>query len=299
MPDWDEGGPRQCYSQRMSDRSSFCEAVLAIVDGDEAKLRELLRAHPELVHERAEEQYGATLLHFVGANGVEPQRSPKNAVRIARILLDAGADPDATAPVYVQADTTMGLLVSSVHPWKAGVQAQLVDLLLDYGAKSNDLGVALMFGYTRAAERLAIRGARVDNIVFAAGLGQTELVRHMLATATGLDNLPRRTDDRAGPFSFPLPRDADSRELALIAAAMHDRLGAVRTLLDAGVSVDAAPFCRQTPLHFAAHLGCREVFHELLARGADRTIVDTCRNETAAGWARWGGQHELAAELER
>ena len=144
----------------MSDRSSFGEAVLAIIDGDEAKLRALLRAHPALVHERAEERHRATLLHFVGANGVEPQRSPKNAVRIARILLDAGADPDATAPVYGQADTTMGLLVSSVHPWKAGVQAPLVDLLLDYGAKSNDLGVALMFGYTRAAERLALRGAR-------------------------------------------------------------------------------------------------------------------------------------------
>lgn len=193
----------------------------------------------------------------------------------------------------------MGLLVSSVHPWKAGVQAPLVDLLLDYGAKPDDLGVALMFGYTRAAERLALRGARVDNIVFAAGLGQTELVRQMLATGAGFDNLPRRTDDRAGPFSFPLPRDADGRELALIAAAMHDRLGAARALLDAGVSPDAAPFCRQTPLHFAAHLGCREVFYELLARGADRSLVDADRNETAAGWARWGGQHELAAELER
>ncbi len=105
----------------------------------------------------------------------------------------------------------MGLLVSSVHPCEAGVQAPLVDLLVDYGAKPNDLGVALMFGYTRAAERLAIRGACVDNIVFAAGLGQTELVRQMLATKTGLDNLPRRTDDRAGPFSFPLPRETQMR----------------------------------------------------------------------------------------
>lgn len=283
----------------MSGPSSFSEAVLAIVDGEEAKLRELLEARPELVHERANDPHRATLLHFLGANGIEPQRSPANAVRIARILLDAGADPNPTASVYGQEDTTMGLLVSSVHPWKAGVQALLVDLLLDCGAKPNDLGVALMFGYTRAAERLAIRGAPVDNIVFAAGLGQTERVRHMLATGTGLDNVPRRTDDWAGPFSFPLPRDADSRELAAIAAAMHDRLGALRTLLDWGVSVDATPFCRQTPLHFAAHLGCREVFYELLARGADRTVVDTRRNETAAGWARWGGQHDLAAELER
>jgi ankyrin repeat protein len=282
----------------MSERSFFSEAFLAIVDGDETKLRALLQAHPELVHARADEPHRATLLHYLSANGIEPQRSPKNAVRIARILLDAGSDPDATAFVYGQADTMMELLVSSVHPWKAGVQAPLVDLLLDFGATPPDLGVALMFGYTRAAERLAIRGARVDNIVYAAGLGQTDLVRQMLATGTGLDNVPRRTDDHAGPFSFPLPRDADARELALIAASMHDRLGAVRALLDAGVSVDAAPFCRQTPLHFAAHLGCGEVFYELLARGADRTIVDTRRNETAAGWARWGDQYDLAAELD-
>jgi hypothetical protein len=282
----------------MGERTAFDEAVLAIVDGNEAALRALVLAHPELVQQRAEERHRATLLHFVAANGVEPQRSPKNAVRIARILLTAGADPNATAPVYGDADTTMALLVSSVHPWKAGVQAPLVDLLLDYGAKPSDLGVALMSGYTRAAERLAIRGAPVDNIVFAAGLGQTELVRHLLTTGTGLDSVPRRTDDHAGPFSFPLPRDADARELALITAAMHDRVGALRALLDAGVSVDATPFCRQTALHFAAHLGCREVFYELIARGADRTIVDTRRDETAAGWARWGDQHELAAVLE-
>lgn len=276
----------------------FHEAVLAVIDGDEQKLVELLRQYPGLVHERSASPHRATLLHFVAANGVESelQRSPKNAVRIARILLDAGADAEATAPVYGDADTTMGLLVSSVHPWKAGVQAQLVDLLVDYGAKPADLGVAIMFGYTRAAERLALRGAPVDNIVYAAGLGQTDVVREMLVARTGLE-VPRRTDDLAGPFSFPLPRDADARELALIAAAMHDRLGAVRALLDAGISVDATPFCHTTALHFAANLGCLEVAHELLARGADRTILDTRRNETAAGWARWGGHHELAARL--
>ena len=32
----------------------------------------------------------------------------------------------------------------------------------------------------------------------------------MLATGTGTDRIPRRTDDRAGRFSFPVARDADA-----------------------------------------------------------------------------------------
>ena len=48
------------------------------------------------------EMYAATLLHYVGANGVEGyrQQSPPNAVAIARLLLDAGAEVDAFAGMY-------------------------------------------------------------------------------------------------------------------------------------------------------------------------------------------------------
>jgi hypothetical protein len=284
------------------------EAVQAIVDGDEPALMALLHAHAGLVHERAPYAHQATLLHYVGANGVEVQRSPANAPAIAQILLQAGAEVDALAPIYGTRhyDTTLCLTVTSVHPFLAGVQTALVDVLLDYGARvegvdddGSPLGCALLFGYTAAAERLAVRGARVDNIVYAAGLGRTETVRHMLASGTGTDRIVRRTDDRAGRFSFPVPRDADARELALIVAAMHGRLETMRELLESGVPVNATPYCGQSALHYAAYIGRTAIVDELLARGADKHLIDTQMNRTPAEWARELGNSEIAEKLER
>jgi len=290
----------------MRTAAPFSQAVEAIVAGDEAGLRALLKAHPGLIRERAPFAHQATLLHYVAANGVEVQRSPANAPAIARLLLVAGADADAVAPVYGTADTTLCLTVTSVHPYLAGVQASLVDVLADHGAKVDGvaadgapLGCALLFGYREAAERLVLRGARVDNLIYAAGLGRTDVVRHMLATGTGTDGILRRTDDRAGRFSFPIARDADAREVALIVAAMHGRLTTVRALLDGGVDANATPYCRQSALHYAAHMGRAGVVEELLARGADASLVDTQMNRTPAQWAREAGNSAIADRLER
>jgi hypothetical protein len=68
----------------------FSQAVEAIVTGDESGLRALLHAHAGLVHERAPFAHRATLLHYVAANGVEVQRSPKNAPAIARVSFGSG-----------------------------------------------------------------------------------------------------------------------------------------------------------------------------------------------------------------
>jgi len=289
------------------DPSPFSRAVEAVTGGDEAGLRELLRRHPRLVHERAEADHDATLLHYVGANGLEIQRSPANAPAIARILLEAGAHVDALAPIYGDGpyNTTLCLVVTSCHPYIAGVQAALVDALADHGANvegvtadGGPLGCALLFGYREAAERLVLRGARVENVVYAAGLGRTDVVRRMLASGTGTEGIVRRTDDRAGRFSFPLPRDADARAVAMIVAAMHGRLSTVRAFLDHGIDVDSAPYRRQTALHYAAYLGREEVVAELLARGADVSVVDEQMNRTPAGWAREVGHTAIAEKLE-
>ena len=283
----------------------FSQAVEAIATGDERGLRALLLAHPGLVHERAPLAHRATLLHYIAANGVEVQRSPKNAPAIACILLEAGAEADAVAPIYGTSDTTLCLTVTTVHPYLAGVQASLVDVLADHGAKLDGvaddgapLGCALMFGYREAAERLVLRGARVDNLIYAAGLGRTDVVRHMLATGTGTNGIVRRSDERAGRFSFPVARNADAREVALIVAAMHGRLSTVRALLDGGVDVNATPYCRQSALHYAAYIGRAEVVEELLARGADTSVADTQTNQTPAQWARELGNSAIAERLE-
>jgi len=50
------------------------------------------------------------------------------------LLLDAGAEIDATANVYGGGATTLGLAATSVHPERAGVQEALLQTLLDHGA---------------------------------------------------------------------------------------------------------------------------------------------------------------------
>src|ERR1017187_5400477 len=272
----------------MSTATPFSQTVDAITTGDEPHLRALLQAHPGLIHQRAPFAPKATLPHYLAPDGGEVRRSPKNAPAIARILLGAAAEADAVAPIYGISDTTLCLTVTSVHPYLAGVQANLVDVLADHGAKidgvSEDgatLGCALLFGYREAAERLVLRGARVDNLIYAAGLGRTDVVRHMLATGTGTDRIVRRTDDRAGRFSFPVARGADARQVALIVAAMHGRLTTV------------------SALHYAAYLGRTDVVEELLARGADTSLADTQTNQTPAQWTREVGNSDIADRLEQ
>ena len=168
----------------------FESAVEAAIYGDVAALRSLLGGHPELVRARSTRVthfdppvHRATLLHYLAANGVEGyrQKTPQNAVAVAKLLLEAGAEVDALADLYGGQCTTMALLVSSCHPANAGVQVALVDTLVDFGAAverrgsgewTSPLMTALAFGYRDAAEGLIRRGARVGNVAAAAGLGR-------------------------------------------------------------------------------------------------------------------------------
>jgi hypothetical protein len=104
--------------------ATFENAVEAIVAGDAPTLRQMLSERPSLIHARSARRHHATLLHYIAANGVEDarQKTPANAVEIARILLDAGAEVDALADMYDAKCTTMSMLVSSDHPAKAGLQ---------------------------------------------------------------------------------------------------------------------------------------------------------------------------------
>ena len=121
----------------------FESAVEAVVNGGIDALRDALSRDPSLVGARSTRVccfdppvHRATLLHYVAANGVEQirQKTPPNAVEIARSLLQAGAEPDALADMYGTDCTTVSMLVSSSHPAAAGVQVPLLELLLDFGA---------------------------------------------------------------------------------------------------------------------------------------------------------------------
>jgi hypothetical protein len=174
---------------RLTDPASpaarFERAVDAIVAGEAGILAQLLRQHPDLVGARSPRRHHSTLLHYVGANGVESwrQRTPKNAVEIARMLLDAGADIDAGADMYGPGCTTLGLTATSIHPKNAGVLYDLIDLLLARGATLLDgagnahtlIRGCLANGRGEAAQYLTTKGAPLD-LESAAGVGRLDVV---------------------------------------------------------------------------------------------------------------------------
>ena len=268
--------------------ATFEQAVEAVISGDLTSLKAMIREVPDLVQRRSARFHRATLLHYIAANGVEGarQKTPKNAVDVARLLLDAGADPDALAMMYDNLCTTMSMLVSSAHPDRAGVQADLAELLLDYGATLKGPGsewksaimTALAFGYGKTAERLAKRGAGVDTLPAAAGLGRLQEAAALLPAA-----------------------DERSRHIALALASYHGHADVVKVLLDAGE--DPNRFCPEgfhshaTPLHNAISAGKDKVVKLLLDRGARTDIKDTIFEGTPLDWALYCKQPAIADEL--
>ena len=268
--------------------SRFESAVEAVVSGDAPALASLLRDDPTLARARSTRRHGATLLHYVGANGVEGdrQRTPANAVEIATLLLDAGAEVDALADMYGERCTTMSLLVSSTHPARAGLQVALAETLLDRGAALRGPGsawqsavaTALVFGFADTARALVRRGAAVNDLVTAAGLGQRDDAARLLSAADGA-----------------------ARHAALALASQLGHADVVRLLLDAGEDPDRYNpdgfHSHATPLHHAALAGHADVVRLLVERGARLDIEDTIYDATPLGWAIHGGQPAVAEWL--
>ena len=178
----------EALARKSSSVSRFEAAADAIVSGNVATLKQLLREDTNLIHESSTREHGATLLHYVSANGVEGyrQKTPNNIVAITEMLLNAGAEIDATANVYGGGYTTLGLAATSVYPERAGVQEALLQTLLDHGAKLEQLSIAgngqsiviasLANGRPKAAAFLASRGARLG-LVETAALGRLAIVK--------------------------------------------------------------------------------------------------------------------------
>lgn len=116
--------------------AQFEAAADAVISGDVETLKRLLQENPGLVRERSKREHRATLLHYTSANGIEGyrQKTPKNIVEIAGLLLKFGAEVNAKADVYGSGCTTLGLATTSIHPELAGVQEGLLQRLLDHGA---------------------------------------------------------------------------------------------------------------------------------------------------------------------
>lgn len=267
---------------------AFELAVEAIISGDVPALKSLLRKNPDLIEARSTREHGATLLHYVGANGVEGyrQKTPKNAVKVAQVLLSTGAEVDADldygpagAKVYPErvGSTTLGLVATSFHPAAAGVQLALLDKLLKAGASVNGIPggwnpivAALHNGRGAAAEFLARRDARLD-LEGAAGAGRLDVVKRFF-----------RKDGRLRANATQ-----EQMELGFIWACEYGRTEVANFLLKKGLEIAAQPR-GETGLHWAAFGGHSDLVGLLLKRKAPLDIRDQRFGGTPLGWGLHG-----------
>jgi ankyrin repeat protein len=265
--------------------SAFEAAADAIVDGDAPTLRRLLRDAPSLIGARSTREHNSTLLHYVSANGVESyrQKTPKNIVDIAKILLDAGAEVDAESDVYGGGATTLGLVATSAHPKGAGLQIPLIDLLLEHGAQTNRPGggndhnlitACLRNGCPEAATHLVERGA-IPDLEGAAGVGRLDLVKAFFDV---------------GPHAQAKPSRKDIAH-AFGEACAHGHRDVAEFLLDNGMPIDGRSNLignGHTGLHAAAIGGHMDVVDLLLRRGAQVNELDDSWGTPPLAWALWG-----------
>jgi ankyrin repeat protein len=253
--------------------SIFESAADAVITGDVAVLKRLLRENPELIRQRSTRCHQATLLHYVAANGVEDfrQKTPKNAVEVAKILLEAGAEVDAENVDYGRG-TTLGLVATSVHPARTGVQIALLELLLESGASAdglpggwNPLIAALHNGRGDAAKFLAERGARL-NLEGAAGTGRLEAVKTFFSADGDLKPPPK-----------------SEMEDGFLWACEYGHYGVVEFLLQKGIDVATKRGC--TGLHWASYGGHLDIVKLLLERAAPLDEKDETFGGTPLGWA--------------
>jgi ankyrin repeat protein len=270
----------------------FEQAVDAIVAGDLEALDRLLHGDPNLVRARSDRRHRATLLHYVGANGVEEFRqvTPVNAPGIAERLLRSGAEVDALASLY-GGSTTLGLAATSIHPFRAGVQNAILDLLLNHGASlAPTLGAerpaplvnaCLANGRQAAAEFLAERGAPLD-LAGAAGIGRLAAVRGFF-DALGQLHSNATPDQMHAGFQW---------------ACQYGRTEVAAFLLERGLN--PAEFHRgQTGLHWAAYAGHPGIVALLLDHASTASAAasgpaswlearDETWQATPLGWALHG-----------
>ena len=268
--------------------SQFEAAVDAIVGGDSATLDRLLSENPELVRARSAREHRSTLLHYISANGVEDfrQKTPKNIIGIAKLLLNAGADVNAESDAYGGRSTTLGLTATSCHPENAGVQLPLMELLIGHGAMidgpdgGSTVTSCLHNGRGQAAEFLASRGARLD-LEGAAGAGRLDVVKSFF--------------DKDGSLKPPATKQQMQDGFAW--ACEFGRTTVVDFLLQRGMELDAKlRHDGQTGLHWAAYGGNVDTVKLLIERGAPIDAKDESYGGTPLGWAlyAWGNSAKTA-----
>lgn len=278
----------------------FHPAIEAMRAADVEKLRALVAADPSLATSRSSRSH-PTLLQGLVLDGKD---KPKN-IEMVQVLIEAGAELNEPLVAAASIDNRAAAELLLDH-----------DAAIDGAGGWSPLEEALYWDSRNVLALLLERGAKVQNLRTAAGLGRTDLVESYFNADGSLKPEAGRIDwpfgnlnsiacsnhDRGGKQTLADRVNEWSQDQqgivnnAFVYACMHGHIDAAKLLLDKGAEINVIPGgfdYAGTGLHYAALNGHRAMAEFLLAHGADPTIKDTKVNSTAAGWADHGGHPEL------
>jgi len=270
----------------------FQQAVSAIDAGDERKLKELLDAQPELATRRLyspgewltsvigdalkgffKDPY---LLWFVSEDAVRNGKLPKNIASIASIIIEKAKTQNAE-DLQEQLDYALKLVAWSAVARDGGVQIELLDLLINSGAKINSVSNdALVNGNFDAAKHLLERGGKLT-----------------LSTALCLEKW-KDAD------ALAVDATDDEKQFSFVLAALNGKVTAVSKAISYGVDINKPSnhlYSHGTPLHHAVWSGSLDTVKLLINAGANLHAKDTAWNGTPLGWAEYGNRMEIAEYL--
>ena len=261
--------------------AKFHPVMAAGAAGDIEKFKALIAEDPSLATSRSSCGH-PTLLQCVVLDGKD---RPYN-VEMAQVLIDAGAELNEPLIACGSMDNRA-----------------CAELLLDHGAAIDGtdgwtvLEEALYWDSRNVIAMLLERGAKIQNLRTAAGLGRTDLIESYF-------NADGTLKPEAGKINSPFSKLAktwtqDQQGIvnnAFVYACMHGHIDAAKLLLEKGAEINTIPGgfdYAGTGLHYAALNGHRATVEFLLANSADPNIKDTKVHSTAAGWAEHGGHNDL------
>ena len=273
------------------------------------KLRELLSANPKLVHARGGD--GQTPLHFA------------STIAVAELLLNHGADIDAldvdhestpaqymvrdrqeVARHLVQRGCRTDLLLAAALGDAALVRRHLdsdpecirMRVTHEYFPKHHHHSGGTIYQWTLgwfvSPHEVAREFGHADIVQLLMERSPTD-VRFLAACWMADETEVRRLLTQHPQLPSTLSAN-DRRHVAL--AARNNRTDAVRTMLAAGLPVNATGEHEGTPLHWAAFHGNAEMTRAILNYAPPLEQTDRSFNAPPLGWAIHGSEHGWRAK---